>query len=212
MFKSNHLLPAARATALRRPPAPAGTPGSAWRFLGAAACAVALGGLLAGCSSTKLDDAPVENRNLPADGTAAGAAGGAAGAGTAQSNVATVDLSKSAGGADAAALAQRVVYFEFDSFVVKDEFRSMLEAHAKVLSANRSKRMALEGHTDDRGGREYNLALGQKRAEAVLRSMVLLGAQDGQLEAVSFGEERAAQAGADEAAWAKNRRVELKDK
>lgn len=182
--------------------------------LTAAACALALAGLLAGCSSTKLDEAPVESRNVPADGTAAGAAGGAgaAGAGTAQSSVATVDLSKSAAGANAAALSQRVVFFEFDSFVVRDEYRPMLEAHAKTLSANRSKRMMLEGHTDDRGGREYNLALGQKRAESVLKSMVLLGVADGQLEAVSFGKERPAQAGSDEAAHAKNRRVELKDK
>ena len=81
-----------------------------------------------------------------------------------------------------------------------------------MLSANRSKRMALEGHTDERGGREYNLALGQKRAEAVLRSMVLLGVQEVQLEAVSFGEERPALPGSDEAAWAKNRRVDLRDK
>jgi peptidoglycan-associated lipoprotein len=88
----------------------------------------------------------------------------------------------------------------------------MLEAHAKVLGANRSKRMTLEGHTDERGGREYNLALGHKRADAVLKSLVLLGAVDSQLEAVSFGEERPAVPGSDEAAWAKNRRVELKDK
>ena len=180
--------------------------------LSAAACAIALSGLLAGCSSTKLDEAPVESRTpVPTDGSAA-SKGAAGGAGTAQSNVATVDLSKSAGGANAAALAQRVVYFDFDSFIVKEEFRPMLEAHAKVLGANRSKRMALEGHTDERGGREYNLALGQKRAEAVLKSMVLLGVLDNQLEAVSFGEERLAQAGSDEAAHAKNRRVELRDR
>jgi peptidoglycan-associated lipoprotein len=178
------------------------------RGLTTAALAIALGGLFAGCSSTKLDEAPpVESRNVPADGTAAGAGS----TGTAQSNVATVDLSKGAG-ANAAALAQRVVYFDFDSFVVKDEYRPMLEAHAKVLGANRSKRMTLEGHTDERGGREYNLALGQKRADAVLKSLVLLGAVDSQLEAVSFGEERPAVPGSDEAAWAKNRRVELKDK
>jgi peptidoglycan-associated lipoprotein len=177
--------------------------------------ALALAALLAGCSTTKLDDAPVESRTVPADGATAGSASGAAGtgaSGTAQSGVATVDLSKQAGGAAAGALAQRTVYFDFDSFIVKDDYRPMLEAHAKVLSANRSKRMALEGHTDERGGREYNLALGQKRAEAVLRTMVLLGVQDGQLEAVSFGEERLAQTGSDEAAHAKNRRVELRDK
>lgn len=180
--------------------------------LTAAALALTLGGLFAGCSSTKLDEPPpVESRSVPADGAAAGGAAGK-GAGTSQSGVATVDLSKGAAGANAAALAQRVVYFDFDSFVIKDEFRPMLEAHAKVLGANRAKRMALEGHTDERGGREYNLALGQKRAEAVLRSLVLLGASDGQLEAVSFGEERPAMQGSDEAAWAKNRRVELKDR
>ena len=183
------------------------------RTLGSAVLALALGGLFAGCSSTKLDEAPVESRTVPADGATAGAAGaGGSGAGTAQSNVATVDLSKSDASAAGGLLSQRVVFFEFDSFVVKDEYRPMLEAHAKALSANRSKRMMLEGHTDERGGREYNLALGQKRSEAVLRTLVLLGVQDGQLEAVSFGEERLAQPGNDEAAHAKNRRVELKDK
>jgi len=183
------------------------------RTLGTAVLALALGGLFAGCSSTKLDEAPVESRTVPTDGATAGAAGaGGSGAGTAQSSVATVDLSKSGAGAASGPLSQRVVFFEFDSFVVKDEYRPMLEAHAKALSANRSKRMMLEGHTDERGGREYNLALGQKRSEAVLRTLVLLGVQDGQLEAVSFGEERLAQPGNDEAAHAKNRRVELKDK
>jgi peptidoglycan-associated lipoprotein len=181
------------------------------RTLGTAVLALALGSLFAGCSSTKLDEAPVESRNVPAEG-AAGAGAGGAGSGTAQSGVATVDLSKSGAGAAGGLLAQRTVYFDFDSFVVKDEYRPMLEAHAKVLSATRSKRMMLEGHTDERGGREYNLALGQKRAEAVLKSMVLLGVQDNQLEAVSFGEEKPAVPGSDEAAWAKNRRVELKDR
>jgi peptidoglycan-associated lipoprotein len=72
--------------------------------------------------------------------------------------------------------------------------------------------MVIEGHADERGSREYNLALGQKRAEAVLRSLALLGVQDAQMEAVSFGEERPSDAGHDEAAWAKNRRAELKDR
>ena len=172
---------------------------------------LALAVVLAGCSSTKLDEAPVESRNVPAEGSSAG--GGAGAGGAAQSGVATVDLNKQAAAAAATGLlAQRTVFFDFDSFVVKDEYRPMLEAHAKVLGANRGKRMTLEGHTDERGGREYNLALGQKRAEAVLRTMVLLGVQDAQLEAVSFGEERPAVPGSDEAAWAKNRRVELKDK
>ena len=83
---------------------------------------------------------------------------------------------------------------------------------ARVLMANRGKRMAVEGHADERGGREYNLALGQKRAEAVVRSLVLLGVAERQLEAVSFGEERPAAQGGDETAWSRNRRAELKDR
>ncbi len=180
--------------------------------LTAAACTLAL--MFAGCSSTKLDDeAPVETRTpVPASGAASGA-GGASSSGTDASRVATVDLSKSgAGSADAAAMAQRTVYFDFDSFIVKDEYRPMLEAHAKALTADRSKRLVLEGNTDESGGREYNLALGQKRAESVLKLLVLLGVMETQLEAVSFGEERPASTGTDEASRAKNRRVELRDK
>ena len=162
--------------------------------------------LLAGCASkVKLDDVPVETRT-PAANT--GAANGNAGASTGQSSVATVDLS----GANAAATAGKIVYFDFDSFVVKDEYRNVVEANAKLLAANKQKRMAVEGHTDERGGREYNLALGQKRAEAVQRAMVLLGAAENQIEAVSYGEERPAATGSTEEAWAKNRRAELKDR
>ena len=173
-----------------------------------ALCSLALAALATGCSSVKLDekttDVPVESRTpMPAGGAGAGGAG----QGTAQSQVATVNVP-----AAPVSSAPRIVYFDFDSFVVKDEYRPLIEAQAKRLAANRSQRGTIEGHTDERGGREYNLALGQKRAEAVLRSMTLLGVSDGQLEAVSFGKERPAATGSDEAAWAKNRRAELKDK
>ncbi|MBN8486641.1 MAG: peptidoglycan-associated lipoprotein Pal [Burkholderiales bacterium] len=163
--------------------------------------------LLAGCaSSVKLDnEVPVESRN-PNAGAQSGQGAGTGAA--AQSNVATVDLTNQGKGATLG----RVVYFDFDSFVVKDEFRSVVEGHAKLLQANRQRQVQIEGHTDERGGREYNLALGQKRAEAVQRALVLLGVGDKQLEAVSYGEERPADAGHDEAAWAKNRRAELKDR
>jgi len=83
---------------------------------------------------------------------------------------------------------------------------------ARYLNADRQRRVLVEGHTDDRGGREYNLALGQKRADAVVRALQLLGAQDAQMEAVSYGEERPAAPGSSEAAWAKSRRAELKDR
>jgi peptidoglycan-associated lipoprotein len=164
--------------------------------------------VLAGCSSpVKLDEKPpVESRTgTPVGPGGAGAGGATAGGG--QSQVASVDLSK--GAAQAASDLPRVIYFDFDSFVVKDEFRPIVEAHAKALVADRKKRLTIEGHTDERGGREYNLALGQKRAEAVVKSLALLGANQAQMEAVSFGKERPAVQGSDEAAWARNRRAEL---
>jgi peptidoglycan-associated lipoprotein len=139
---------------------------------------------------------------------AGGAGGAGANAGGApQSQVANVDLTKNAGAQQSN--LPHVVYFDFDSFVVKDEFRPTIESYAKILNTDRKKKLAIEGHTDERGGHEYNLALGQKRAEAVAKSLELLGAQDAQLEAVSFGKERPAVQGGDEAAWAKNRRAEL---
>jgi peptidoglycan-associated lipoprotein len=174
----------------------------------------ALVAALAACTSpVKLDETPVETRTpKPVAGAASGAAGGAATSGAAaQSQVATV-MAGQAGTAAAAALATRTVYFDFDSFALRDDAKPVIEAHAKALAASKAKRMTIEGHTDERGGREYNLALGQKRAESVAKSLTLLGVADNQLEAVSFGKERPAVQGNDEAAWAKNRRAELKDK
>ncbi|MFN8899708.1 MAG: peptidoglycan-associated lipoprotein Pal, partial [Pseudomonadota bacterium] len=130
---------------------------------------------------------------------AAGAAGAAAPA-------------AAAGVAALAAPAERVVYFDFDSFAIRDDFKALIEGHARVLAREGDRRMTIEGHTDERGGREYNLALGQKRAEAVVRSLVLLGVSERQLEAVSFGKERPAVQGSGEEAWARNRRAELKDR
>jgi peptidoglycan-associated lipoprotein len=180
--------------------------------LGTTVASVVVAMVVAACgSSVKLDDkAPVETR-APGDASADANAGGPGTSGGAgQSAVTTVDLNR----ADEAANANmpRAVYFDFDSFVVKDEFRPVVELHAKRLAGQRSRKLALEGHTDERGGSEYNLALGQKRAEAVLKAMVLLGATENQLEAVSFGKERPAVQGSTEEAWARNRRVELKDR
>ena len=192
-------------------------------LLAAAAVAGAL--TLVGCGSTvKLDETPVETRTPNAVGTGATASNNPATSGSssgtnAQSQVATVNLPPAGGAAggaagSAAAVGRlgRLVYFDFDSFVVNDEFRGLIDGHAKVLATNRAKRLVVEGHTDERGGREYNLALGQKRAEAVAKSLTLLGATEAQVEAVSFGKERPADEGHDEPAWAKNRRAELKDR
>jgi len=160
--------------------------------------------VLVGCSSVPLDDksnVPVETRNTSGIGTGAGANTGGAG----QSGVTPVDLTK--GGANNS--LGKVVYFDFDSYVLKDEYRPLVDSFAKTLTADRKKKVVVEGHTDERGGREYNLALGQKRAETVTKALALLGAADSQIEAVSFGKERPAAQGSDETAWAKNRRAEL---
>jgi peptidoglycan-associated lipoprotein len=102
------------------------------------------------------------------------------------------------------------IFFEFDSYAVTPEALPTVEGYAKVLKSSPSQRMLLEGHTDERGGREYNLALGQKRAEAVLRTMTVLGVATEQLEPVSMGEEQPAAQGADESAWSQNRRVQFR--
>jgi peptidoglycan-associated lipoprotein len=106
-------------------------------------------------------------------------------------------------------LSRKSVFFDFDSFIVKSEFQPVVEAHGKYLASTKNRRIMVEGHTDERGGREYNLALGQKRAEAVKQRLMLLGATDGQIETVSFGKEKPSAAGSNEEAWAQNRRADI---
>jgi len=161
--------------------------------------------LMAGCSSgVKLNDVPVEDRNA-----SAASSGIDNGQNNAQSGVANVQADKLGSGIGPQGVPH-VVYFDYDSFVIRAEARPIIENHARFLQANRQRKAMLEGHTDERGGREYNLALGQKRAEAVQRALVLLGVPDSQIEAVSYGKEKPAALGSDEAAYAKNRRVELR--
>jgi peptidoglycan-associated lipoprotein len=101
------------------------------------------------------------------------------------------------------------VYFDYDSFAIKDQYQSTIDAHARFLKANPNKRVSLEGHADERGSREYNLALGQKRSDSVRRALSLLGVSDAQTEAVSFGEEKPKAQGSNETAWAENRRSDF---
>lgn len=159
--------------------------------------------LLAACSSTSLDEgkAPVEDRagSMSQSGSAAD-----------PRSVGTVN----AGSTDPlndpkGILAKRSVYFDLDSYVVKDEFKPVVENHARFLNANKGRRIIIQGNTDERGGTEYNLALGQKRAEAVRRSLSLLGVPESQMEAVSLGKEKPKALGSDEAAWAENRRADI---
>lgn len=163
---------------------------------------------LAACgSNVKLDDVPVEDRSSSVSALPQASDATGTGAAVDQRGVSGVEVAN--GDVAQPTAMARVVYFGYDSFAVRPEFAATLEAHAKYLAANSSRRVALEGHTDERGGREYNLALGQKRGEAVRRALSLLGVKEAQMEAVSFGEEKPAVVGFDEAAFAKNRRVEL---
>jgi len=106
-------------------------------------------------------------------------------------------------------LAKRSIYFDYDSYAVRDEYRATIDAHARFLTSERSRRVIVQGNTDERGSREYNLALGQKRAEAVRRSLTAMGVPDAQVEAVSLGEEKPRTAAQDEASFAENRRADL---
>jgi peptidoglycan-associated lipoprotein len=170
---------------------------------------------LVGCgSNVKLNEVAVEDRGgeptavsqapAPAPAPAPALAPSAAGRAVAPVEIRSAD-SAAAGPAGVA----RVIYFDYDSFSIRPEFQSAVDAHARFLTSNTARKIAIEGHTDERGGREYNLALGQKRAEAVRRSMTLLGVAESQIEAVSLGEEKPAQTGSTEEAYARNRRAEV---
>jgi peptidoglycan-associated lipoprotein len=163
---------------------------------------------VAGCSSVKLDDVPVEDKSATAVTPGQpGAPGGTPGA--TQSSVAPVAADSAATTAAGPANVARIIYFDYDSYVIKPEFQPVLDGHARFLKSNNGRRISIEGHTDERGGREYNLALGQRRSEAVRRALGLLGVPDGQVEAVSFGKEKPVAMGSDEASWSQNRRAEI---
>ncbi len=171
---------------------------------------LALTAALAACSSgVKLNDVPVEDKSATMVNGSANASGIGMGNSAGQNNVSGVLTDKGAG-AGVGPAGANIVFFDYDSFTLKPEARAVIENNAKFLQANKQRKAQLEGHTDDRGGREYNLALGQKRAESVRQALTLLGVSDAQIEAVSFGKEKPMDAGQDEAAMAKNRRVEIK--
>lgn len=160
---------------------------------------LAIVALIAGCSSgTKLNDTPVVDRS-----------GGAGQGSGAASGVAPVTIDPNAATAQGPVGVARIVYFDYDSYTLKPEYQSLIDGHARFLKANPQRRISIEGHTDERGGREYNLALGQKRSEAVRRALNLLGISDNQVEAVSFGKEKPAVSGSGESVWAQNRRAEI---
>ena len=170
--------------------------------------ALATAALLAGCSSgVKLDETPIDDKSTLSSG-----APGANGSGAGQSGISGVDLTQSGSDQAGPQGVSRIVYFDYDSYVIKADAQPQIEAHARFIKASPSRKVVIEGHTDERGGREYNLALGQKRAEAVRRSLGLLGVSDSQLEAVSFGKEKPAIQGYTEDAFSQNRRAEISDR
>jgi peptidoglycan-associated lipoprotein len=168
------------------------------------------GFVLAGCSTTPEDQqaaAAVEDRGKPGAKPDAKSVD--------RPKIAAVDVTQ--GKKDAASalkdpasiLSKRSIYYELDKYDVKDEYRGLIEAHAKYLRENPSARMLIQGNTDERGSREYNVSLGQRRSDGVKRMMVLLGAREEQIESVSLGEEKPQSDGHSEEAWSKNRRSDI---
>ena len=164
--------------------------------------------LLSACSTVKLDEsAPVEDRtgkDVPQVTAPISTSTAPSSAGDTTSSSINDPLND-----PASILAKRSIYFDLDSYVIKDEFKPVLDAHAKYLVSRKDRKIIIQGNTDERGGREYNLALGQKRAEAVRRSLQALGVPDSQMEAISFGKEKPKAQGSNEAAWAENRRADI---
>jgi peptidoglycan-associated lipoprotein len=154
--------------------------------------------LLAGCSSqptAEQEGSGVEDRN-PSAVTSGTASGG---------DPYTEAMLKD----PKSPLSKRKIYFDYDSYVVKDEYKALLDHHAKFLTKNGKYKMLVQGNADERGSREYNLALGQKRAEAVKKALTLLGVKEAQLESVSLGEEKPACSEQTESCWAQNRRGDM---
>jgi peptidoglycan-associated lipoprotein len=167
--------------------------------------------LIAGCASTPTED---EAGGAPISDTYGGS-GGAGALGGADSGASTMGAAGASSWTGSpldnpdSPLSTRVIYFEFDSSEIRSEFRPVLRAHAEYLAANPTLSLTLEGHADERGSREYNIALGERRADAVKRLMVAEGAAPSQLSTVSYGEERPASLGLGEEAMSLNRRVEI---
>ena len=170
-----------------------------------AALYIAVASVLAACGGSETKpDVPV--RDTSASTTQSGTGSGSTSSGLTTSTV-KGDPTKDPNNI----LYKRSVYFDYDSNAVKDEFRPVVQAHSKYMTADkRDAKIRIEGNCDERGSREYNLALGQRRAEAVKKVMTVLGVQDGRIETVSFGEEKPQSQGHDESAWAQNRRADIK--
>ena len=160
--------------------------------------------LLAACASTEpIKEAKVEERT-PTPTTTVSPTATTQGTGTTSTAVKGDDLKN-----PNSILSKRVIYFDYDQDTVKSEYAALIQAHANYLANNRGRKIRLEGHADERGSREYNMALGQRRADAVRKATSVLGVGNDRMETVSFGEDKPKATGHDESAWAQNRRVEI---
>ncbi len=164
-----------------------------------------LAGLLAACGTTAKKEQSAASVQEQSSGAAKQSNGSAQTYGAGAENANGMEELNNPKGP----LSVRTIYFDFDSSDIKDKYQAVIEAHAAFLAAHPKVTVLLEGNTDERGSREYNLALGERRAEAVKRQMVVLGAAASQIRTTSYGEERPVALGHDEAAWAKNRRVDI---
>ena len=158
---------------------------------------------LTACASKKPNVPP------PPPASQVGAGSDASGAGANGASAAGQNVDDETAGPQAGLLAKRVIYFDFDSSEIKTEYNDLIAAHAHYLASNPTVRVRLEGNTDERGSREYNIGLGERRAQAVRRALMLQGVTEAQITTVSYGEERPAITGHTEEAWARNRRVEI---
>jgi peptidoglycan-associated lipoprotein len=163
---------------------------------------------LAGCSGKSEQRVPKTAEAVAGDSISGLQQNGAQASGANAANAATVGDTEGSSASAPAGVA-RLIYFDFDSSEIRPEFVPVIASHARALARNASVRVRLEGHTDERGSPEYNIGLGERRAQAVRRALMLQGVTDAQVATVSYGEERPAVPGQDEAAWAKNRRVEF---
>jgi peptidoglycan-associated lipoprotein len=158
--------------------------------------------VVAGCSKGATKPDPSATTQVPSDGAQASGDDTAANAGTVGGDAA-------GSGPSGELLSRRIVYFDFDSAEIRADSQSIVAAHGKYLVDSPATRVRLEGHADERGSREYNIGLGERRAQAVRRALLLQGVSEVQLATVSYGEERPAVAGSDDDAYSQNRRVEI---
>ena len=160
--------------------------------------------LLAACASKEpIKEAKVEERT-PTPTTTVSPTATTQGTGTTSTAIKGDDLKN-----PNSILSKRVIYFDYDQDTVKSEYAALIQAHANYLANNRGRKIRLEGHADERGSREYNMALGQRRADAVRKATSVLGVSNDRMETISFGEDKPKATGHDESAWAQNRRVEI---